>query len=185
MNIKEQIAAFTVTDKEAVQAFEKLALRYNLQNRIIDRFMYVMTKDYSEMCEELYDNKVLTQKQKLRFECLLLKIKKQIVRLCVEEAETKQLMDKINRLIEVFRKFKSIMSPKMRKKVETIIFNFHSDLQMKFEQMQLEAMDLASIESEHQTLTERLEPKHPTLIWYNPRSRLYEFNKPSKKTRKK
>ena len=39
MNIKDQIKEFTVSDHEAVQAFEKITQRYNLQNRIIDRFI--------------------------------------------------------------------------------------------------------------------------------------------------
>lgn len=185
MNIKNQIEAFTVSDKEALQAFEKLSSRFNLQNRIIDRFIYVMTQDYSEICEELYDRGELTQEQKLRFECLLLKIKRQIVRFCIAETDTQQLMAKINRLTEAFKKLKAVMSPKMRKKVENNIFNLHSDLKIKFEQLQLEAMDLASIESEHQILVERLEPKHPALIWYNPKSKRYEFSRTGKKYKKK
>jgi len=63
MNIKEQIKEFTVSDNEAVQAFEKITQRYNLQNRIIDRFIYVMTQDYSEICEELYDRGELSNDQ--------------------------------------------------------------------------------------------------------------------------
>jgi hypothetical protein len=185
MNIKDQIKEFTVSDNEAVQAFEKITQRYNLQNRIIDRFMYVMTQDYSEICEELYDRGELSQEQQSRVECSLLKIKRQIVRFCIEAAETKKLSAKINTLTEAFKRLKATMSLKMRKRVENNIFNLHSDLKRKFEQLQLEAMDLAAIESEHQILVERLEPIHPTLIWYNSKSKRYEFNKKTKKHRKK
>ena len=185
MNIKKQIKEFTVSDYEAVQAFEKITQRYNLQDRIIDRFIYVMTQDYSDICEDLYERGELTQDQQLHFECVLLKIKRQIVRFCMEEAETKWLMAKINRLTEIFKRLKAVMSPKMRKRVENNIFNLHLDLKIKFEQLQLEAMDLASIESEHQIVVERLEPKHPSLIWYNPKLTRYEFSRMSKKHKKK
>lgn len=185
MNIQKKIKAFAVSDEEAVKAFEKLMQRYNLQNRIIDRFIYVMTKDYSDICEELFERGEITQDQQLRFECVLLKIKRQIVILCMQGAETKRLMAKINRLTEIFKKLKAVMSPKMRKRVENNIFNLHLDLKIKFEQLQLEAMDLASIESEHQILVERLEPKHPSLIWYNPKSKRYEFSRIGKKYKKK
>jgi hypothetical protein len=185
MNIKEQIKRFTVSNAEAVQAFEKLTQRYNLQNRIIDRFIYVMTKDYSEICEELYDRGELSQDQQSRVECSLLKIKRQIVRFCIEGAETKKLSAKINRLTEAFKRLKATMSPKMRRRVENNIFNLHTDLKRKFEQLQLEAMDLAAIESEHQILLERLEPNHPTFIWYNSKSKRYEFTRVSKKYKKK
>lgn len=184
MDIKNQIEVFTVSDKEALQAFEKLSSRFNLQNRIIDRFVYVMTQDYSEICDELYERAELTLDQKLRCECLLLKVKRQIVRLCIEEAETQQLMAKIRRLTDAFKKLKAIMSVKMRKRVENNIFNLHADLKIKFEQLQLEVMDLAAIESEHQVLVERLEKKNPDLVWYNPKSKRYEFNRMAKKYKK-
>jgi hypothetical protein len=185
MNIKEQIKVFTVSDEEVVEAFEKLTQRYNSQNLIIDRFIYVITQDYSEICEELYERGELTEEQQLRFECLLLKIKRQIVRFCFEGAETNKLMAKINRLTEVFKRLKSVMSPKMRKRVENNIFNLHSNLKIKFEQLQLEAMNLAAIESEHQELMEKLAPIHPTVIWYNSKSKRYEFRRIGKKYKKK
>ena len=185
MNIQKKIKAFAVSDEEAVKAFEKLTQSYNLQNRIIDRFIYVITKDYSDICEELFERGEITQDQQLRFECVLLKIKRQIVILCMQGAETKRLMAKINRLTEIFKRLKAVMSPKMRKRVENNIFNLHLDLKIKFEQLQLEAMDLASIESEHQILVERLELKHPSLIWYNPKLKRYEFSRTSKKHKKK
>jgi len=77
------------------------------------------------------------------------------------------------------------MSPKMRRRVENNIFNLHADLKRKFEQLQLEAMDLAAIQSEHQILMERLEVKHPALIWYNSKSKRYEFKRIGKKYKKK
>ena len=76
------------------------------------------------------------------------------------------------------------MSVKMRKRVENNIFNLHADLKIKFEQLQLEVMDLAAIESEHQVLVERLEKKNPDLVWYNPKSKRYEFNRMAKKYKK-
>lgn len=185
MNIKDQIKEFTVSDHEAVQAFEKITQRYNLQNRIIDRFLYVMTQDYSEICEELYERGELSHDQQSRVECSLLKIKRQIVRFCIEGAETKKLSAKINRLTDLFKRLKKFMSPKMRKRVEDNIFNLHADLKRKFEQLQLEAMDLAAIESEHQVLMERLAPNHPTFIWYNSKSKSYEFKRIGKKYKKK
>jgi hypothetical protein len=185
MDINEKIKRFTVTDDEADQALEKLLQNYNLQNKLFDRFVYVMTQDYFEIGEELCDCGEISENQKLRLQCSLLKLKRQVVRYSIEQTETNKLSAKIKELTEYFKRIKAALSPKVRKKIEQNINNLHLELINKFEQLQLETMDLASIESEHQILVKRLEPRHPSLIWYNPKSKRYEFSRMSKKHKKK
>jgi hypothetical protein len=184
MDINEKIKRFTVTDEEADQALEKLLQNYNLQNKLFDRFVYVITQDYHQICEELYDCGQITEDQKSRLQCSLLKLKRQVVRYCIEQAETNKLQIKIKELKDYFKRMKAALSPKVRKKIEQNINNLHLDLIKKFERLKFEQLDLSSIESLHQPLVKKINQKNPEQVWYNPRSKRYEFNKLTKKYRK-
>ena len=184
MDINEKIKRFTVTDEEAEQALEKLLQNYNLQNKLFDRFVYVITQDYHQICEELYDCGQITEDQKSRLQCSLLKLKRQVVRYCIEQAETNKLSAKIKELTEYFKRVKAALSVKVRKKIEQNINNLHLDLIKKFERLKFEQLDLSSIESKHQQLVKQICKNNPEQVSYNPRSKRYEFNKLSKKYRK-
>ena len=184
MDINERIKRFTVNDEEADQALEKLLENYNLQNKIFERFVYVITQDYYQMCEEVHDCGQITEDQKSRLQCSLLKLKRQIVSYCLEQAETNKLSAKIKELTEYFKRIKAALSAKVRKKIEQNINNLHLDLIKKFERLKFEQLDLSSIESIHQPLVKQISKNNPDQVWYNPRSKRYEFNKLTKKYRK-
>jgi hypothetical protein len=184
MDINDKIKRFTVTDEEADQALEQLLANYNLQNKIFERFVYVMTQDYFQIGEELHDCGQITEEQKSRLQCSLLKLKRQVVRYCIEQAETNKLQTKIKELTDYFKRMKAALSPKVRKKIEQNITNLHLDLIKQFERLKFEQLDLSSIESLHQPLVKQISKNNPDQVWYNPRSKRYEFNKLTKKYRK-
>jgi len=185
MNIKEKIKCFTVNDEEAEQALDKLLQNYNLQNKIFERFMYVMTQDYYQVCEEIHNCGKISEDQKSRLQCFLLKLKRQVVRYCMEQAETNKLQAKIKELTDYFKRIKAALSPKVRKRIEQNINNLHLDLISKFERLKLEQMDLASIESLHQPLVKQINKKNPEQVWYNSIAKRFEFRRLSKKYKKK
>lgn len=184
MDINDKIKRFTVSDEEADLALEKLLQNYNLQNKIFDRFIYVVSQDYYGICEELHDCGQISEEQKSRLQCSLLKLKRQVVRYCIEQAETNQLSAKIKELTEYFKRVKAALSPKVRKKIEQNINNLHLDLIKKFERLKFEQLDLSSIESKHQQLVKQISKNNAEQVRYNPKSKRYEFNKLIKKYRK-
>jgi len=185
MDINDKIKRFTVTDEEADQALEKLLENYNLQNKIFERFVYVMTQDYYQIGEELHDLGQITEDQKSRLQCSLLKLKRQVVRYCIEQAETNKLQTKIKELTDYFKRIKAALSPKVRKKIEQDILNLHLDLIKKFERLKFEQLDLSSIESIHQPLVKQINKKNPEQVWYNPTAKRFEFKKLIKRKKKK
>jgi len=185
MDINERIKRFTVNDEEADQALEKLLENYNLQNKIFERFVYVMTQDYYQIGEELHDFGQITEDQKSRLQCSLLKLKRQVVRYCIEQAETNKLQTKIKELTDYFKRIKAALSPKVRKKIEQDILNLHLDLIKKFERLKFEQLDLSSIESIHQPLVKQINKKNPEQVWFNPTAKRFEFKKLIKRKKKK
>lgn len=184
MDINEKIKRFTVSDEEADQALDKLLENYNLQDRIFDRFIYVMTLDYYEIVEELCLEGEISEDQKSLLQCSLLKLKRQVVRYCIEESDKNKLQTKIKELTEYLKRFKATLSPRVRKKIEQNIKSLHFDLIKKFERLKFEQMDLSSIESLHQPLVKQINKKNPEQVWYNPTSKRYEFNTLTKKKKK-
>lgn len=184
MDINDKIKRFTVSDEEADLALEKLLQNYNLQNKIFDRFIYVVSQDYYGICEELHDCGQISEEQKSRLQCSLLKLKRQVVRYCIEQAETNKLSAKIKELADYFKRIKAALSPKARKKVEQTINNLHLDLIKKFERLKFEQLDLSSIESIHQPLVKLINKKNPDQVRYNTKSKRYEFNRINKKYKK-
>jgi hypothetical protein len=184
MDINEKIKRFTVSDEEAEQALDNLLENYNLQNRIFDRFMYVMTIDYYEISEELCLEGEISEDQKSRLQCSLLKLKRQVVRYCIEESDKNKLQTKIKDLTEYFKRIKATLSPRLRKLIEQNIKSLHFDLIKKFERLKFEQMDLSSIESLHQPLVKQINKKHPEQVWFNPTAKRFEFNTLTKKKKK-
>jgi len=185
MDINDKIKHCVVTDEEAEHALEKLLKNYNLQNKVFDRFLYAITQDYYQICEEAYFAGQISEDQKSRIQFSLLKLKRQVIKYCLSECDKNKLNTKLNELIEYYKKFKAVLAPKTRKRITQNINNLHLDLIIKFERLKFESQDLSSIESKHQQLVQEIRKKSPDLVKNNISTKLFEFKRLKKIKNKK